>query len=293
MARIPYLVDTEWLAQRLDDPNLRIIDATTFLKFKEGGADLISGRSTYEEGHIPGAVFADLITEFSDPASPFPVTAASHKRFAEAAGQLGVGEGTYVVVYDQGTPSGSRHSSSIWASRLWWQFRLEGFDDVAVLAGGFAKWKEEGRPVSTEPSRYPPARFVGRRRPELLATLADVKAALGDRSVVLIDSLSPEDHLGRTNHYPRNGHIPGSVNVFFGALADPKTHQLLSTDALREIFIPTGALDPTRKVITYCGGVAATWVALALAHLGREDVAVYDGSRNEWASDPSLPLATG
>ena len=106
--------------------------------------------------------------------------------------------------------------------------------------------------------------------------------------------VSPDDHLGRTNHYPRNGHIPGSVNVFFGTLSDPQTQNLLDPVALKEIFAPTGALDPARKVITYCGGgIAATWVAFALAHAGREDVAGYDGSRHEWASDPSLPLVTG
>ncbi|OUM84414.1 MAG: thiosulfate sulfurtransferase [Bacillus thermozeamaize] len=294
MASIPHVVDTEWLAQRLDDPRLRLLDATTFLKIREGGAELVSGRSVYEKEHIPGAVFADLITELSDPDSPFHCTVPSHERFAEAMGALGVGDGTYVVVYDQGAPSGSPEASSMWASRLWWQLRLEGFDDVAVLAGGLSKWKEEGRPVTSEPSSYPSARFTGKRRPGLLATKEEVKEALGDPSVVLIDSLSPEDHLGKRHVYPRNGHIPGSVNVFFGNLTDPRTQHFLAPEMLKEIFGPTGALDPSRKVITYCGGgIAATWVALALAQLGRDDVAVYDGSRIEWASDPSLPLVSG
>lgn len=291
LSTIPYLVDTEWLAERLHDPKLRLLDATTFLKLKEGGAELISGRDVYLQSHIPGAVFADLIHTFSDTSAPFPVTAASHDAFSQAIGQLGVGAYHDVIIYDQGFPDGSPISASIWASRLWWQLRLAGFDQVGVLAGGLAKWQAESRPTESGERSYPPAHFVGTRRPELLAQKSDVIAALSDDQTLLIDSLSPDDHHGKTNSYARNGHIPGSVNVFFGKLADPTTHLLPDPETLRKQLRASGALDPDKRVITYCGGgIAATWVALALAHAGRDDVAVYDGSRNEWTSDPALPV---
>src|SRR5690606_34261538 len=129
-----------------------------------------SGRAQYDQGHIPGAVFADLIDDLSDPDSPLRFTLPSAERFAAAMGTLGVGEGTRAVLYSTDSPQ--------WATRLWWMLRAFGFDDAAVLNGGFGKWKREGRPVSTEPGKYPPARFVPHPRPGLFVGKEDVAAAI-------------------------------------------------------------------------------------------------------------------
>lgn len=297
MNKYPLIVNTEWLAQRLEDSNLRILDATTFLKIpdKEGEeTGMWSGRDAYNQGHIPGAVYADLMNELSNPESPLPMTVPPREQFVKKIEELGVGDGTYVVIYDQGALVDNPVVAAQWASRLAWQLRYEGFDDISVLEGGFQKWKEEGRQITTEPGHYPQAQFTGKRRSELLATKEDVRKAMHDENIILINSLSPEDFRGETNTYPRKGHIPSSVNVFFGNHADPNTRKLYDESRLRETFEKVGALDPTKKVITYCGGgIAATWNALLLNMLGQKNVAVYDGSMNEWASDPDCPLITG
>ncbi len=297
MSKHPLIVTTEWLAERLGDPHLRILDATTFLKIpdKEGEeVGMWSGRDSYNQGHIPGAVFADLMNELSDPNAPLPMTVPPREQFVKKMEELGVGDGTYVVIYDQGALVGNPVVAAQWASRLAWQLRYEGFDDISVLEGGFQKWKEEGRSITTDAGHYPPAEFTCKRRPELLATKEDVKNAMNDENIILINSLSPEDFRGETNTYPRKGHIPSSVNVFFGSHAAQNTRTLYEESRLRETFEKVGALDPTKKVITYCGGgIAATWNALLLNMLGQKNVAVYDGSMNEWASDPNCPLVTG
>jgi len=286
MEKVPHIVSTEWLAERLDDPQLRLVDATTYLKNSESGeVELWSGKETYEKGHIRGAVFADILNDLSDPDADFRFTLPSRERFVSKMEELGIGdENTYVVVYDQGYATvGESTIASDWASRLAWQLKYEGFDNVAVLEGGMAKWLDENRPVTTEKSSYPQVTFSGERNEDLFVTKEDVKNALDDDDVVIINSLSEESF--------KQGRIPGSCNVPFGDHADEDTKQLYSDEVIREKFEKVGALDPNKKVITYCGGgIAATWNALLLNKLGQKNVAVYDGSMAEWTADKSLPL---
>ncbi|WP_298825921.1 sulfurtransferase [uncultured Planococcus sp.] len=296
MEKIPLIVSTDWLEQRLDDPDLRIIDATAFMDIPaDGGPPSVqSGKASYQEGHIPGAVYADLLNELSDPDSPLPFMAPPREHFVKKMTELGLGDGHYTVIYDQGALVKNPVVAAYWASRLAWQMHYEGYENVAILEGGLPKWKEENRPLTVVQGNYAPATFTGQRRPELLATKEDVRQAMDDDNVILINSLSPEDFRGESNTYPRKGHIPSSVNVFFGLHADQQTKQIHDDAILREPFEKIGALDPDKKVITYCGGgIAATWNALLLNKLGQKNVAVYDGSVNEWASDPSCPLVTG
>jgi thiosulfate/3-mercaptopyruvate sulfurtransferase len=288
MRDLPIVVDGAWLQERLDDPHLRLLDATTHLKFStDGGVELRPGRESYEREHIPGAAFADLMGGLADPDAPLPLTVPSSPRFAEAMGALGVGEGTYVVVYDQFDAARGPEHYQFWAPRLWWHLRLEGFDEVAVLDGGLGAWKAEGRPVTDAPSpAHPRATFTAARRPELLASTDAVQAAVDDADAVLINALSPEAFAA--------GRIPASHNVPFATLVDPQTGRFRDPQATRAAFEDLGALDPDRRPVTYCGGgIAATVAALALARLGREDVAVYDGSMSAWMADPSRPVATG
>ena len=285
MNDIPLIVTTDWLAERLDDPKLRIVDATVFMKFPEGGGppNVESGKNSYEQGHIPGAVYADLVGELSDAESDLPFTVPSREAFIKKMTELGIGDDTYTVVYDQNALVGESVAASYWASRLAWQLRYEGFDRIAILEGGLQKWQAEGRELSTETVSYPAANYTGRRRAEMLATKEDVRKAMDDDKTVLINSLSPEEF--------ETGHIPSSTNVFFGAHADEKTKALNDDAKIRAAFEQSGALDPSKKVITYCGGgIAATWNALMLNKLGQPNVAVYDGSMNEWTSDSSCPI---
>lgn len=259
----------------LGDPSLRIIDATVHLSFDENGAHVESGAATFAEGHVPGAIFIDQITELSNPHGEAPFEAVDSATFARIIGGHGIGDDSRVVVYD--TVNG------IWATRLWWQFRLEGFD-VEVLDGGLPAWREEGFFTSTEPVRYQPATFTAQRRESAVASTADVEAATADDGVLLINALEAEAFA--------QGRIPSSVNVPFASLVD-EDGTFKSLDELRPIFEAAGALDESIRPIAYCGGgIAATAVTFALTALGRDDVAVYDGSMNAWTADPARPLET-
>ncbi len=295
MENIPLIVSTDWLEQRLDDSKLRIVDATTFMTIPENGGppSVQSGRASYEDEHIPGAVYADLLNELSDPNAPFPFMAPPREHFIKKMTELGVGDDHYTVIYDQGALVGNPIAAPYWASRLAWQMHYEGYENVAILEGGLPKWKKEGRSLTAVPGNYSSAAFTGQRRTELVATKEDVHQAMNDDKVILINSLSEDEFKGKTDAYPRKGHIPTSANIFFGVHADQLTKEIHVDEMLREPFEKIGALDPDKKVITYCGGgIAATWTALILNKLGQKNVAVYDGSLSEWASDPSCPLVT-
>jgi thiosulfate/3-mercaptopyruvate sulfurtransferase len=272
------LVSTHWLDENLDDDDLVVIDAT--VTFDSGAFH--SGRQLWEASHIPGSVFADLLTDLSDPDAPFPLMAPNAERFAAAAGRLGISNSTRVVVYDS--------RSSMWAARLWWMLRAFGHDECAVLDGGMTSWVAEERPVTSEATPVEPATFVPHPRPGRFVTKDTVLRAIDDNGTQLIDALTEEQYLGRVANYGRAGHIPGAVNVPATGIVEPDTQRYLPADELRERF--EVALD-SESVITYCGGgVAASSDALALTLIGHDNVAVYDGSMLEWASDPAMPLET-
>jgi thiosulfate/3-mercaptopyruvate sulfurtransferase len=287
-ARPRALVETDWLAEHLDDPGVRVLECTVYLHPAEvpGGYRVESGRAKWAEGHIPGAGFADLTGDLSDRASSLRFMMPPAAQFAEAMGRGGVGDGVRVVLYDR--------SVNMWAARVWWMLRAFGFDEAAVLNGGWRKWTLEGRAVSTDEGERPPRRFPARPRPELIADKAGVLAALSTERTCVLNALTPEQHQGTgAVHYARAGRIAGSANVPARDLVDPRTHAYLPADVLRAKFAASGALDAGR-VITYCGaGIAASSDAFVFTLLGRDDVAVYDASLSEWAADPSLPMETG
>lgn len=286
-AEFPDSVSVAWLHEHLDEPGLVVVDSSTHLALPANGPYTIeSGRATFDAEHIPGAVFADLLTDFADPDSELPWTVPSSQRFAASAGALGIGDGTRVVVYDQ--------HDGYWATRFWWQLRLEGFDNVAVLDGGLPAWRAASHPVTDRPATMTPATFTSRRRPELLRSTQDVLAALGDETTVIVNVLDPETYRGERSTYARDGHIPGSINVPMSEIRDSETGALRPVAELRALFDKAGLLDPSVTPVTYCGGgIAATGVAHALALAGRDDVAVYDGSMSSWTADESLPLVVG
>ena len=281
-----HLVSTAWLAERLGDPDLRVFDVTVHLRPATSGPYRIeSGRADYEAAHIPGAAFLDLAGDLSDPDAPTSFTMPSLQRFARTLAANGVGRGSRVIAYSTTTP--------MWATRLWWMLRASGFDDVAVLDGGFAKWKTEGRAAEAGARRYPPADLSLVARPGAWADKQAVLEAIGDGDVCTINALSPSVHSGESaTNYGRKGHIKGSRNVPYAALLNADgTYR--NAGELRGLFEAVGALERPR-VICYCGGgISATMDALALALLGHPSVAVYDGSMAEWSRDPGLPMETG
>jgi len=281
------LIDARSLASELGDPRLRIIDSTAFLRREvaDGPYTVESGRESYEEAHIPGAVFADVAGDLSDPDSPFRLALPSPARFARAMGNLGVGPGVRVVAYAQQSP--------MWATRLWWMLRYFGFDDVRVLDGGLTAWRQAGYELSGAQVAVEPAGFVARPRPELLATKKDVIAVTEGEPACLVNALTPEAFKGLgPGAYSRPGRIPGSMSAPAQSLVDTESWRFRPRDELaREL---SGLLDAAVPVIAYCGaGISATVDILVLSMLGRDDVRLYDGSLTEWSADLTLPLAIG
>jgi thiosulfate/3-mercaptopyruvate sulfurtransferase len=211
----------------------------------------------------------------------------SAEALAAAMGRFGVGERSRVILYSTTTPQ--------WASRVWWVLRNYGFDNAAVLNGGFQKWQREGRPVETGPARpKPAATFAVHRDRRLMVDKDAVLGAIGDAAVCTLNALSREQHTGTGGTvYGRVGRIAKSVNLPAAALLDPQTGAYLPADQLRAKFSAVGAFDKQR-VITYCGGgIAASSDALILTMLGHPDVRLYDASMSEWSNDPTLPMETG
>jgi thiosulfate/3-mercaptopyruvate sulfurtransferase len=278
------LVSTEWLAKELGAPDLRVIDVRLQFHYRdEGGFELKSGRELWEQGHVPTAVYLDIPAELADPAASVPLMLPPAEQFAAAMGRVGVGTGTRVVIY--GT------DNHMWAARLWWMLRAYGFDDAALLDGGWDAWVADGHPVTTDATTPPPARFDAQYRPGLFVTKDEVRAAIEDDRVAIVDALSPEAFSGQRHDYARQGHIAGACNVPMGSLVDPATGRYLPREQLEAAF---GKVSGADRVITYCGGgVAASSDAFVLSMLGVDNVAVYDGSLLEWAADPSLPMETG
>ena len=282
------LVETDWLAAHLGEPDLRALECTVYLQPADvpGGYRVESGRAKWAESHIPGAGFVDLQDELSDRASKLRFMMPPAAQFAEAMSRHGVGDGVRVVLYDRAV--------NMWAARVWWMLRAFGFDSAAVLNGGFRKWTREGRPLATDGDAALRRTFTARPRPALIADKSGVLAALDDSRTCVLNALTEEQHRGTGGtSYGRAGRIAGSANVAARELVDPDTHAYLPLDVLREKFAASGALD-AKRVITYCGGgIAASSDAFVLTLLGRSDVAVYDASLSEWAADPSLPMERG
>jgi thiosulfate/3-mercaptopyruvate sulfurtransferase len=275
-----HLVDVGWLASNLADPALRVLDATVQI---DPGVGIRSGRPDWARAHVPGSGFADLF-ELSDPDQPdVTLTMPPAEHFAAVMGRLGVGDGSHVVLYDA--------RENMWAARLWWMLRAFGFDDAAVLDGGWTMWQREGLPVCSRPCGHEPAQFTARPRPGLVVGKQDVLAAIDDPDVRLVNALGRRQHRGEVDEYGRPGHIPGSRNVTAWEILDRDTQRYRPLPELRARF---GDLLDAPRVITYCGaGVACSSDAFALHLLGHDDVAIYDGGLLEWCADPALPLEVG
>ncbi|MGB1547305.1 MAG: sulfurtransferase [Alphaproteobacteria bacterium] len=284
-----YLVETAWLAEHLEDPDLRIFDCTAhLLPDPEKRYRAKAARAEYAAAHIPGADFLDFVNELSDPDSAHLLMLPNAARFSEVASAHGIGEGVRVVLYST--------ENIWWATRVWWMLRAFGFDNAAVLNGGFQKWQAEGRPVSTAPANYPRGVFHAKPRPHLFVGKEAVLAALEKKTTRIVSTRSPEQHRGEEKvPYGRPGRIPGSVNVPANALLNPETNTYLDPARLRDLFEASGALA-AEKAITYCGlGIAATNGAFVLTLLGfdPERIGVYDASMSEWSRDESLPMEKG
>ncbi len=276
------LVSVQWLNDHLSDRDLVVLDCTVLVKQRQDGTfGNESGRASYEEGHIPGAGFADLLNDLSNPDNPFDMGMPSPKQFSRAIGDLGIGNDTRVVLYSS--------SYAVFPSYVWWLFRWAGYDQVALLDGGLKAWQEEGFPLSTGLEAHPAREFAVSIRPELISDRDDVLAAIQDDEVSLIDAMPDAHYQGQFSLYERPGHITSATNMPAFDLLD-EVGKFRSQDELDMMYDG----DRDAQAITYCGGgIAASSVAYSMVRLGFTNVSVYMGSLEEWAPNPENPMTTG
>jgi thiosulfate/3-mercaptopyruvate sulfurtransferase len=274
------LVTTDWLANELGASDLRIVDATKFMP--DAGRN---PAAEYEAGHIPGAVFMDL-GELTDASNPIDNMLPPAEKFASRMQSLGLGDGSRVVLYDDSPLKSS--------ARAWWMLTIFGAHEVAILDGGIAKWKAEGRPLETGKEALRHRHFTVWKDDKDVRTKADMLANLHSKAEQVVDA-RPADRFSGETPDPRgnaaSGHIPGSVNIphssFFNVDGTWK-----SSDEIKAIFNDAG-VDLSKPLVTTCGsGMTAAVVSFAAALAGAEKTALYDGSWTEWGADADTPKET-
>ncbi len=274
------LVSTDWLAGELGATDLRIVDASYFAldPSRDPQAD-------YDAGHIPGAIFLNL-ADLKDSNNPVPFMLPPAEKFASRMQALGIGDGNRIVLYDD-TPH-------ITSARAWWMFKTFGSHDVAILDGGLAKWKAEGRPLETDKPTLRHRHFTAWADKASVRTLDQMKANVDSGAEQVLDARGAARFKGEESD-PRglaDGHIPGSRNLPYDRLfnADGTWKR---GEALKAVFDEVG-VDLSKPLVTTCGsGVTAAVLLFGAALLGKTDTALYDGSWSEWGADPSTPKAVG
>ncbi|TMG24642.1 MAG: sulfurtransferase [Chloroflexi bacterium] len=274
-ARPELLASTEWLADNLGRPEVRVVD----VRWRPDG----SGRQVHSTGHVPGAAYLDWandLVDTDDEAGLFLL--APPDKLGRALANVGVGDGTTVVLYDD--------TMALFAGRAWWSLRAYGFDSTRVLDGGYLAWLAEDRPVSSAQPSLQHATFTPRAQLRLRLTTSDIRGLLGSPDLMLLDARAPAEYRGLEGNTRRLGHIPGAINVPVGAMNRPGDQRFRDGEELRAQLLRANVTRGRRMVCYDGSGVGAAKLAFVLTLLGYDDVAVYDGGWAEWGDRLDLPV---
>ena len=278
------LVETAWLESNLENPNIRIFDCTVWLNPHPNKIyTIVSGKKDYNEGHIPNSDFLDL-EDISLKKTPYPFMMSDNKTFDKIMSLKGIGPDTHVILYSR--------VNIQWATRVWWMLKSMGFNNASILNGGFDRWKQENKKISTDSVTYPKNNFISIPQNGLFCTKEEVINSLTNNNISIINALRSTLHDGSEKvDYGRLGHIKNSINIPSLEMVDPDTNLYKSLEDLKIIFKNYNVLSK-EKVIAYCGGgIAATNIAFVLTALGFNNITVYDASLSEWAKNNNLPMS--
>lgn len=276
----PFIVDTDWLFARLDDPDLSVVDGSWYLPNMKR-----DGRAEFDAQHIPGAVYFD-INAIADPESELPHTLASEEVFAREVGKLGISDQDTIVVYDG--------MGLFTAARVWWNFRIMGATKVVILDGGLPRWLEHRLPVESGTAPIYPKTFNAQLDATKVISFEAMQNYVNGTEAQILDARpagrfsgeEPEPRAGM-----RSGHMPGATSLPFLDLVS--NGSLLPRDELMARIQALG-IDPDRPSVTTCGsGVTAAVITLALETIGYTNHALYDGSWSEWGGREDTPVETG
>jgi thiosulfate/3-mercaptopyruvate sulfurtransferase len=268
------LASTDWLAENLGRPGVRVVDC----RWRPDG----TAGELFAASHVEGAARVDWVADLLDPDSAVPFQLGGPEPVAATAGRAGIGDGSVAVLYDD--------TAALYAARVWWSLRAYGFTSARILDGGYRRWQESGLPVASGAGDVAPAVFTPRADMRVRVSAAEVRTSLGDGRSHIVDARSPAEYRGQEGHAARLGHIPQAVNIPAVLLTVPGGGEFRPAAELQRLVSAAG-VTRGRRVIAYdTTGVGAAKLAFALALLGYDDVGVYDGGWAEWGERTDLPI---